>query len=60
MVRYAIRSCSVRGYISAFPDPTDEEDLPRIVAHCDRSAGGMVEAEAPLFRDDDLAPDGGC
>ena len=50
----------VRDYIAAFFNYTEEEDLPRIVAHCDRSAESLVVQEIPLFLDDDLAPDGGA
>ena len=31
---------SARGYIATSTDSVEEEEFPRIVAHCDRSAGG--------------------
>ena len=50
----------VRQHISAFPNSIEEEGILKIVASCGRSAESMVAQEAPLFLDDDLAPEGGA
>ena len=58
---YATRydDVGVREHVQRFCDELSEDDLAKIVDHCDKAAHTMVEDEAALFLDDDIAPDPG-
>ena len=58
---YATRyeAVGVREYVQRFCDELSADGLAKIVDPCDTAAEVMVEDEAALFLDDDLAQDPG-